>query len=224
MVNGRDCYCGHGLTLSALWTEPQPKNARIIPDVECNISCPGDFNEKCGGENNLNIFTIQSKCQKERDDGPQDGVGVFVVNCTETGEFEPRQSWGSTGQTWCVDMNGDRVNGTLTEPGQDFPICNPYYTGQCVSNQYQTLTLTVSGDSMTRESCKITCDSEDSTYFGLGNGRDCYCGNTVDDNLILLPFPMCGSPCSGDANEMCGGVEAFNLYSLKEKENIPPLA
>ena len=239
--NGRDCYCGNELMINYLdpqfgiWIYESDPNVRIIPDIECNLPCSGDSNQKCGGENelggNLNIFNIKSKCEKERDDGiefirrqPVGFVGYCYPACTESGEFEPTQSCGSTGYTWCVDMDGEEIPGTSTPPAQEpKPICNPYYTGQCVSNQNQTLVLTVSGDSMTRESCNITCNSEDSTYYALGNGRDCYCGDTVE-NPKLLPFPMCDSPCSGDANEMCGGVEAFNLFSLKEKENIPPLA
>ena len=234
--NGRDCYCGRELELyywDPMWgvgpIAHHPKNARIIPDIECNLPCSGDLNENCGGENKLNIFNIKSKCEKERDDGiefvrqePAGFTGYCYPACTEYGEFEPFQSCGSTGYTWCVDMDGEEIPGTSTPPGQVPPSCNPYYTGQCVSNQNQTLALTVSGDSMTRESCMTTCDSEDSTYYALGNGRDCYCGDTVE-NPKLLPFPMCNSPCSGDANEMCGGVEAINLFSLKEKENILPL-
>ena len=221
--NGRDCYCGDSMQLTPIWILPQPTNARIIPDIECNVPCSGDFNEKCGGENNLNIFNIRSKCEKQRDDGlvseqPDTLTGRYTPTCTESGEFEPTQIWGSTGYTWCVDMNGEEVPGTLTPPGQVAPSCKPFYTGQCVSSQYQTLTFTLSGDSMTLESCKITCNSEDSTYYGLENGRDCYCGNTVDENLPFLPFPLCNSPCSGDINETCGGVEAFNLFSLKEEE------
>ena len=113
-------------------------------------------------------------------------------------------------------MNGNEVAGTRTERFQEEYACGTYYTGQCLSNQFQTLDLTVSGDSMTRESCKVTCNSENSAYYGLGNGRDCYCGNKLDENLKILPFPMCDSHCSGDMNEMCGGVESFNLFSLKE--------
>ena len=228
LENGRDCYCGNNMELSPLWIEPRPTNARIIPDIECNLPCSGDLNEKCGGDNNLNIFTIQSKCEKERDDALEfkrlnpDWVGYFLPTCTESGEYTPLQSYAAIGQSYCVDMNGEEVPGTRSLPGQDSPSCKPYYTGQCLSNEFQTLDLILSGDSMTRESCKTTCDSEDATYYGLRNGRDCYCGYSVDDSLQFLPLPMCDSSCSGDVNEMCGGVETFNLFSLKENSSIPP--
>ena len=233
LENGRDCYCGYDMELSQLYIEPKPTNARIIPDIECNLPCSGDLNENCGGDNNLNIFNIQSKCEKERDDVLEfkrlnpDWVGYFLPTCKDNGEYEPLQSYDSIGQSYCVDMNGDEVPGTRSLPGEEPPSCKAYYTGQCISNELLTLEirleLIISGDSMTRESCKTTCDSEDATYFGLGNGRDCYCGNTEYDYLIFLPFPMCNSPCSGDANEMCGGVETINLFSLKEAQDISTL-
>ena len=230
--NGRDCYCGNDMQLYS-WPvgggpgPRMPDNVRIIPDIECNLPCSGNLNEECGGENKLNIFNMKSKCERERDDGIEyvleTGIyGFFYPACIESGEYQPSQFDASSGYSWCVDMNGDEVPGTSTQLPMMPEICSVYYTGQCVSNQNQTLPLVVSLGSMTRESCKIHCDSEDSTYYALGDGSDCYCGDEIE-TPHFLPFPMCNSPCDGDANEMCGGVEAFNLFSLKEKVNILPL-
>ena len=58
------------------------------------------------------------------------------------------------------------------------------------------------------------------TFFGLRNGRDCYCtpyytakaGNEGE---------MCTAPCDGDSNQMCGGENKsliFEMHSCKNAE------
>ena len=36
-------------------------------------------------------------------------TGVFVPQCTSTGEYKKMQCNGSTGYCWCVDVNGEQV-------------------------------------------------------------------------------------------------------------------
>ena len=222
--NGRDCYCGNKLEpyySNPNWGVGTKENARIIPDIECDAPCSGDLSEKCGGEFfTMNIFNIQSKCEKQRDDVLEnkrtnpDWVGYFLPVCTESGEFQPSQFDASSGHSWCVDMNGAKVPGTETSPGQEPIACYPHYTGQCISNQNQTLTFNSSDDSMTRHQCDNICYRGNYSYYGLANGHDCYCGNTVEENLKYLPFVTCNARCGGEIHETCGGVDAFNLFSI----------
>ena len=73
---------------------------------------------------------------------------------------------------------------------------------------------------MTHEKCKLIGENENSTYYAIANGRDCFFGDTVDDSFKYLPINMCNITCGGDASEMCGGRGVFNLFSRKENENI----
>lgn len=41
-------------------------------------------------------------------------VGAFIPQCKDSGEFEEKQCWGSTGYCWCVDENGSEIQGTKT--------------------------------------------------------------------------------------------------------------
>ena len=226
--NGNECYCGNDLKLYS-WPSGggpgprMPDYPKIIPDIECNIQCPGNVNEKCGGQNRMNIFNIKSKCEKERDDALEflrqniGWTGLCYPSCTSTGQYEPLQGCGSTGYEWCVDMNGDEVPGTSRPPGNhDTLKCSPFYTGQCIADKFRALNLEYSDNLMTRDSCETKCSIGNFTFYGLGNGLDCYCGNEIDNDMIFLPLPLCNSPCGGNKSEICGGIESFNLFSLKE--------
>ena len=43
-------------------------------------------------------------------------VGAFVPQCTDDGEFEPRQCHGSTGHCWCVREDGSMLDETDVGP------------------------------------------------------------------------------------------------------------
>ena len=51
------------------------------------------------------------------------GLGCYIPQCTENCEWEPMQCWSSTGYCWCVDGNGDEIEGTSTPSWQGFPDC-----------------------------------------------------------------------------------------------------
>ena len=50
-------------------------------------------------------------------------IGEFVPQCEEDGSFASTQCWGSTGECWCVDENGNEILGTISSPGQGMPDC-----------------------------------------------------------------------------------------------------
>ncbi|XP_005795282.1 nidogen-1 [Xiphophorus maculatus] len=54
-------------------------------------------------------------------------VGQFIPECDENGDYQPVQCFGSTGQCWCVDRNGQEIPGTRTDDGSQ-PYCLPHGT------------------------------------------------------------------------------------------------
>ncbi|XP_031435769.1 nidogen-2 isoform X4 [Clupea harengus] len=61
----------------------------------------------------------KTQCQHHRDSlqGSQGGVGAFVPQCDEEGQYRPLQCHGSTGQCWCVSDQGQERAGTRTPAG-----------------------------------------------------------------------------------------------------------
>ncbi|XP_063685805.1 thyroglobulin-like [Bolinopsis microptera] len=43
-------------------------------------------------------------------------MGAYMPICDESGNYAKSQRWGSTGQSWCASVNGNRVPGTTTGP------------------------------------------------------------------------------------------------------------
>jgi len=48
---------------------------------------------------------------------------VFVPKCLANGEYAPLQCWGSTGQCWCVNSEGEEIKGTSKYQVEGFPNC-----------------------------------------------------------------------------------------------------
>ncbi|KAM8953515.1 nidogen-1 [Pelodytes ibericus] len=66
----------------------------------------------------------KTKCQLHQESilgfisprGPRP-VGLFVPQCDDNGNYSPRQCHASSGYCWCVDKDGNELNGTRTGPG-----------------------------------------------------------------------------------------------------------
>ncbi|KAL3477089.1 hypothetical protein BJX99DRAFT_128959 [Aspergillus californicus] len=71
-----------------------------------------------------------------------------------------------------------------------------------------------SGDDMTVQKCIKTCKADGYTYAGLEYSRECYCGNSIEPDLLpsVAPMGKCLDPCSGNSSQNCGGSAYIGLY------------
>jgi len=49
-------------------------------------------------------------------------------------------------------------------------------------------------------------------YAGVQAGNQCFCGNSNISSTYDAPNSECNSRCSGDSNQICGGVWRMNVY------------
>ncbi|CAM9117065.1 unnamed protein product, partial [Sphacelaria rigidula] len=72
------------------------------------------------------------------------------------------------------------------------------------------------------QTCAIACDG--SVYFATENGNECICGEAGDDYDAFGDATNCDKPCSGDADQTCGGFFAANVYLYGDigPEPAPP--
>ena len=54
------------------------------------------------------------------------GLGCYIPQCTETCQWESMQCWSSTGYCWCVDEDGNEIEGTSMPSWQGFPDCEQH--------------------------------------------------------------------------------------------------
>ncbi|KAF7253583.1 Nidogen-1 [Varanus komodoensis] len=84
---------------------------------QCKAGYQGDGFQCVPGE------LEKTKCQQEREQilalnsrGPRP-LGQFIPECDVYGNYLPTQCHGSTGYCWCVDKDGNEIDGTRSGPG-----------------------------------------------------------------------------------------------------------
>ena len=65
---------------------------------------------------------------------------------------------------------------------------------------------------MTEEMCVEKCLASGSTYAGVENGNECWCGTTLSKSAARAAEGDCATICAGDAAEFCGGSWRLNLW------------
>lgn len=73
---------------------------------------------------------------------------------------------------------------------------------------------------MTVEKCATACASF--TKYGVEYGRECYCGNKLNDGSATAEESDCSFDCPGDASQKCGAGNRLNVYSKPASEAPPP--
>lgn len=127
------------------------QHSRCHPDAFC-YNTPGSFRCQCKPGYQGDGFRCvpgevgKTRCQLEREHilgaaGATDAQrptlqGMFVPQCDEYGHYTPTQCHHSTGYCWCVDRDGQELEGTRTPPGMRPPclstVAPPIHQGPVV--------------------------------------------------------------------------------------------
>eukprot|EP01124_Arcella_intermedia_P015690 TRINITY_DN22264_c0_g1_i1.p1 TRINITY_DN22264_c0_g1~~TRINITY_DN22264_c0_g1_i1.p1 ORF type:complete len:2435 (+),score=486.95 TRINITY_DN22264_c0_g1_i1:82-7386(+) len=96
------------------------------------------------------------------------------------------------------------------------PSFSYFYVG-CLKDNSTALDLPFlasSSSAMTIEICYSLCKNHN--FFGLQNGRDCYCGYSYGRYGMAGGGSIhCNMPCSGGTGDMCGSKGVNSVYALK---------
>ncbi|XP_040092242.1 nidogen-1 [Oryx dammah] len=176
--------------------ECQP--SRCHPDAFC-YNTPGSFVCRCkygyqgDGFHCVPGGVEKTRCQLERErivgtaDSPRpQPPGLFVPECDEQGHYMPTQCHSSTGYCWCVDRDGQEVEGTRTGSGMRPPclstVAPPVHFGPPVltavippppgthllfAQTGKIERLPLEGSTMTKSEAKTLLHAPDKVIIGL---------------------------------------------------------
>ncbi|KDR70761.1 hypothetical protein GALMADRAFT_1346310 [Galerina marginata CBS 339.88] len=74
---------------------------------------------------------------------------------------------------------------------------------------------------MTIESCITFCTPAGYNFAGVEFSR-VYCDNVIESPAVLIDNSQCVMPCTGNANEICGGSNAISILQHVAISSIPP--
>ncbi|KAK4213652.1 WSC domain-containing protein [Rhypophila decipiens] len=112
--------------------------------------------------------------------------------------------------------------GVLTRRNPAF-ISGYEYTG-CYTEAHNGRALTGSAffdDQLTAEKCATACSGF--KYFGLEYGRECYCGDSINQGSIETAAEECSFSCPGNSAETCGAGGRLTLYTGNSAASAPSL-
>lgn len=175
------------------------------------------------GSSNMSLGTCESSCQSlnYKYYGVENGSDCYCGN-TING-YPP-----IVAQNLCNDpCTGDELNNcggelkmNLYTVSTDLLLSNiaTNPNGQCYQDNRQNRILNheqeIGSSNMSKGSCEDQCENLGYTYYGLENGSDCYCGNSINGNPPQITLSECNEPCTGNELDNCGGDLKMNLFTL----------
>lgn len=186
---GTDCWCGH--FVAASWTANQ---------TDCNIPCGGNKTQTCGGKSVLNVFEAKTK-----DALPPAG----------TPSAWPSLSVSTTSKPISTATATSTKSSSSVSPAKSTWQAVGCYRDTYPNSKRTLQTLTNTSDtSQTPTNCQGYCLKAGTTYAGLENGRECWCGNEIQVPANNTPVAEtdCNKPCTGDKTLLCGQGARIYLY------------
>ncbi|CAB1116410.1 unnamed protein product [Ectocarpus sp. CCAP 1310/34] len=186
---GRECWCGNNADYA------------VYGEVTCDMECTGDSSATCGGFNAMSFYS----------------TGLVVETPSPVPEVEtpspvPDEETPSPvpdGETPSPVPNEETPSPVGTGPTE------PGYLGCFGDSQIKRVFPVVKASgSMTTAGCADTCS--DYAYYGTQFGREAavlVLSNKSNAHYDVYGGETCDMACSGDALDVCGGVDALSVYS-----------
>ncbi|KAL7423501.1 hypothetical protein Q5752_001081 [Cryptotrichosporon argae] len=118
-----------------------------------------------------------------------------------------------TGYASMYNVSGSDVSSALptTSDAKGYMACYASTAGYPIT--YSALS---NYGTLTNELCQNSCHQLGYAYSGTQNGKNCYCGNTLDNTNFPLRVldTDCSTACSGDSTETCGYSNKMSLYDV----------
>jgi hypothetical protein len=174
---GQECFCDTSM-----------QNQVTTYDTDCNMVCPGDSGETCGGDLRINIYSYNV-------------AGSLIATSTSA---PPSKATSSTTIT---------TNSPITAPGTyDFKGC---YSDVTFNRTLGFVgSFPGSREGMTLEPCQGACKYAGYVFAGVEFGQECWCDNFIRGIGVSVADGECNMHCSGNNSETCGGSNRINIYSF----------
>ncbi|OCF33259.1 hypothetical protein I316_05000 [Kwoniella heveanensis BCC8398] len=146
-------------------------------------------------------------------------VGTLIVVPTETGTEAVTSAITATNS----DVTAVPTVGTTTTTSAALPVhtdatdSSEWYSLGCANDRSDRLLsgYSISGFSgMTLDSCLSLCEDKGFKYAGAEYGDECYCGDSIPDDITYNTDGACNVVCDGLDTEACGGAWSLDLYQL----------
>ncbi len=227
-----ECWCGNELR----WNQ--------IPQSSCNTPCKGDPGTMCGGGWANSVYTVPAPAPAPAadplyegcySDGPNRGLPYLAAirddmtpqlcqSLCAGYEYSGTQAYH---ECWCG--NEIRWN-KLPESSCNLPCwgdasqtCGgawansirdvPGYEGCFTDGPQRALPYSQGYHAdMTPTKCQSLCRTANHKYAGVQWYGECWCGDSLGYSQVS--DLECGTPCTGDANQYCGGGWRNSVYSV----------
>ncbi|EGO51916.1 hypothetical protein NEUTE1DRAFT_89724 [Neurospora tetrasperma FGSC 2508] len=204
------CQCG---------TNFHSGDYRIPPS---SLPNPGDCNALCTADDTSEL----QGCYVPRMPGLKQSADQAGFTC-----YNPPSSLLGTPKVLTTSLSSvNQDNIIVSRPALVRPLTvttgtQTWYLNGCYGNvPAQVLDLSATSGQIisdlatgTLEECARRCSSDTTfNYFGMVNGRDCYCSNSLLTPGQVDDMGTCRVPCKDDATRSCGGATTPVVYSLSQ--------
>lgn len=168
---------------------------------DCNVFYTGNSSQICGGKSVFNVFEAQTK-----DTLPPAGTPTPGPTSSNSMTVSSQTTSSSTSTT------SFPVPTTSTAPSWQAVGC---YKDLAPNVDRPLATLASRNDtSQTPTNCQAQCLQLGTSYAGVQDGRECWCGNTIQAPMNNTPVAEsdCNKHCSGDPTLLCGQGGRIYLY------------
>jgi hypothetical protein len=125
-----------------------------------------------------------------------------------------------SGESVCVEASP--APSPLPSPAPSPTAAPSGYLGCYTDDANRALPVQLISSGATSSTCRDAAKAQGLQYAGLQNGGQCFGGNTL--GYIKVSDSECGTPCSANPSEMCGGWWRNSVYtaSATVADSTPP--
>lgn len=192
---GGECWCGNAFSAGAV----------PAPIADCNMLCNDNATEYCGGPSRLNVYQLGA--------GGNTTTSSSATTTTSISTGTPGGNGTITGSSTPITTTTTTTTPTPTGPARKAVVADVWKLQGCYTEATGMRALsdsTYADDTMTLESCAKFCKGF--TYFGVEYGRECYCGNKLNEGSVKAKQDDCSFTCPGDGSEYCGAGNRLEMY------------